>query len=90
MCSSDLIEADFAVQAALIAKEAGVPVKLLWSREEDMRHGYHRPAAVLRLRAGFDNAGTAKSASMRRPKPPPLSVVWIVTASGAMPSACET
>ena len=52
------IEADFAVQAALIAKEAGVPVKLLWSREEDMRHGYHRPAAVLRLRAGFDNAGT--------------------------------
>jgi isoquinoline 1-oxidoreductase beta subunit len=51
------IEADFAVQAALIAKEAGVPVKLLWSREEDMRHGYHRPAAVLRLRAGFDNAG---------------------------------
>ena len=51
------IEADFAVQAALIAKEAGVPVKLLWSREEDMRHGYHRPAAVLRLRAGFDAAG---------------------------------
>ena len=51
------IEADFAVQAALVAKEAGVPVKLLWSREEDMRHGYHRPAAVLRLRAGFDAAG---------------------------------
>jgi len=51
------IEADFAVQAALIAKEAGVPVKLLWSREEDMRHGYHRPAAVLRLRAGFDATG---------------------------------
>lgn len=51
------IEADFAVQAALIAKEAGVPVKLLWSREEDMRHGYHRPAAVLRLRAGFDAGG---------------------------------
>jgi isoquinoline 1-oxidoreductase beta subunit len=51
------IEADFAVQAALIAKEAGAPVKLLWSREEDMRHGYHRPAAVLRLRAGFDAGG---------------------------------
>lgn len=51
------IEADFAVQAALIAKEAGVPVKLLWSREEDMRHGYHRPAAVLRLRVGLDASG---------------------------------
>lgn len=51
------IEADFAVQAALVAKEAGVPVKLLWSREEDMRHGYHRPAVVLRLRAHTDGSG---------------------------------
>jgi isoquinoline 1-oxidoreductase beta subunit len=58
------IEADFAVQAALIAKEAGVPVKLLWSREEDMRHGYHRPAAVLRLRAGFDPAGALSAVRM--------------------------
>ncbi|WP_426339758.1 molybdopterin cofactor-binding domain-containing protein [Pseudoduganella sp. S-14] len=58
------IEADFAVQAALIAKEAGAPVKLLWSREEDMRHGYHRPAAVLRLRAGFDAAGTLAAVRM--------------------------
>jgi isoquinoline 1-oxidoreductase beta subunit len=51
------IEADFAVQAALVAKAAGVPVKLLWSREEDMRHGYHRPAVVQRLRAHTDAAG---------------------------------
>lgn len=58
------IEADFAVQAALIAKEAGVPVKLLWSREEDMRHGYHRPAAVLRLRASLDAAGAVTALSM--------------------------
>jgi len=58
------IEADFAVQAALIAKEAGVPVKLLWSREEDMRHGYHRPAAMLRLRAGLDAAGAVTALSM--------------------------
>ncbi|SFF54756.1 isoquinoline 1-oxidoreductase, beta subunit [Duganella sp. CF458] len=58
------IEADFAVQAALIARDAGVPVKLLWSREEDMRHGYHRPAAVLRLRAGFDAAGAVTAVRM--------------------------
>ncbi|KRB83729.1 molybdopterin cofactor-binding domain-containing protein [Duganella sp. Root198D2] len=58
------IEADFAVQAALIAREAGVPVKLLWSREEDMRHGYHRPAAVLRLRAGLDAAGAVTAMSL--------------------------
>ncbi|WP_374581432.1 molybdopterin cofactor-binding domain-containing protein [Pseudoduganella sp.] len=48
------IEPDFAVQAALIAREAGVPVKLTWSREEDMRHGYHRPAVALRMRAHVD------------------------------------
>jgi len=58
------IEPDVAVQAALIAQEAGVPVKLLWSREEDMRHGYHRPAAVLRLRAGFDAAGALAAVRM--------------------------
>jgi len=58
------IEADFAVQAALVAREAGVPVKLLWSREEDMRHGYHRPAAALRMRAGFDANGALTAMSM--------------------------
>jgi isoquinoline 1-oxidoreductase subunit beta len=58
------IEADFAVQAALVAREAGAPVKLLWSREEDMRHGYHRPAAVLRLHAGFDASGALSAMSM--------------------------
>jgi len=58
------IEADFAVQAALIAREAGAPVKLLWSREEDMRHGYYRPAALLRLRAGLDAAGAVTAVRM--------------------------
>jgi isoquinoline 1-oxidoreductase beta subunit len=55
------IEADFAIQAALISREAGVPVKLLWSREQDMKHGFYRPAAVLRLRASVaaDGAMTA-------------------------------
>ncbi|WP_028104525.1 xanthine dehydrogenase family protein molybdopterin-binding subunit [Pseudoduganella violaceinigra] len=58
------IEADFAVQAALLAQQAGAPVKLLWSREEDMRRGYHRPAALLRLRAGFDAAGALAAVRM--------------------------
>jgi isoquinoline 1-oxidoreductase subunit beta len=51
------IEFDFAVQAALIAKQAGAPVKLIWSREEDMRHGYYRPAAAVRLAAGIGADG---------------------------------
>ena len=49
---------DFVKQSVLIAKECpGVAVKLLWSREEDMQHGFHRPAALYKLRAAFSADG---------------------------------
>ena len=51
------IEFDFAVQAALVAKRVGGPVKLIWSREEDMRHDFYRPAVALKLKAGVDADG---------------------------------
>jgi isoquinoline 1-oxidoreductase beta subunit len=50
-------EADFVAQAATAAKAAGKPVKLLWTREEDIQHDYYRPAAAIRFRAGLDGAG---------------------------------
>ncbi|WP_435102144.1 molybdopterin cofactor-binding domain-containing protein [Arhodomonas sp. AD133] len=50
-------EMDFVVQAALASRAAGAPVKLIWSREEDVRHDFYRPAAAARLRAGVDDAG---------------------------------
>jgi isoquinoline 1-oxidoreductase beta subunit len=49
---------DFVRQAVLIAKEAGQPVKLVWTREEDIRHDFYRPVAMARLVAGLDAAGT--------------------------------
>jgi isoquinoline 1-oxidoreductase subunit beta len=42
---------DWAREAVLIAKAAGRPVKLIWSREEDMRQGRYRPVSMARHRA---------------------------------------
>jgi isoquinoline 1-oxidoreductase beta subunit len=50
-------ELDFAVQAAEIASKMRAPVKLIWSREEDLQHDYYRPASAMRIRAGLDDRG---------------------------------
>jgi len=49
--------ADPTIQAALIAKDAGVPVKLIWSREEDVRHDHYRPAVASKFRAAVSASG---------------------------------
>lgn len=45
---------DNILQAAFISKFSGHPIKLIWSREEDVQHDFYRPAAAAKLRAGFD------------------------------------
>ena len=50
---------DFAVQAARLAADVPYPVKLIWSREEDMRHDHYRQASISRFRGGLDASGKA-------------------------------
>src|SRR5207237_3418080 len=49
--------ADFSVEAALISKAAGAPVKLAWPRENDTRHDYFRPISYHKLSAGLVHKG---------------------------------
>ena len=49
---------DYVRQAVAIAKEfPGVPVKLIWSREEDQAHDFYRPISQCKLSAGLDADG---------------------------------
>ena len=48
---------EFIVDAVLLAKEAGKPVKVLWTREDDVRNGRFRPITAHHLRAGLDATG---------------------------------
>ena len=48
---------DWAMIAALIAQSIGVPIKMVWTREEDVQHDFYRPMVVARQWAAFDHTG---------------------------------
>jgi isoquinoline 1-oxidoreductase beta subunit len=57
---------DWVRQAVIIAKELpGTPVKLIWSREEDMQHGRYHPVTQAKLRAAVDANGKVTGLHMR-------------------------
>jgi isoquinoline 1-oxidoreductase beta subunit len=50
-------DVDFIIDAVLMSKEAGRPVKVMWTREDDVRNGRFRPISAHALKAGFDQSG---------------------------------
>ena len=60
------IDVDYVIQAAQISKAVNKPVKLVWTREDDMTHDFYRPQSVHRLAAalGDDGKPTAMTFTM--------------------------
>jgi isoquinoline 1-oxidoreductase subunit beta len=57
---------DWVRQAVTIAKEMpGVPIKMIWTREEDMQHGLYHPSTACKLQAGLDDKGNINALHIR-------------------------
>jgi len=57
---------DYTRQAVSVAKQfPGTPVKLVWTREEDMQHDFYRPISMCKLTAGLDEKGELQGLSIR-------------------------
>src|SRR3989441_1081407 len=50
-------DVDFIIDAVMLSKEAGRPVKVMWTREDDVHNGRFRPISAHYVKAGFDGAG---------------------------------
>jgi isoquinoline 1-oxidoreductase subunit beta len=75
---------DYAVEAALISRDAGAPVQVIWSREDDIRHDFYRPAACHVLQAGLDSQGRLVSWRHRGSSP---SIDTFYNGTGISPQA---
>jgi isoquinoline 1-oxidoreductase subunit beta len=51
------LESDYAGEAAFVSRAMGVPVQVLWTREDDMAHDFYRPASMHRMRATLSTDG---------------------------------
>jgi isoquinoline 1-oxidoreductase beta subunit len=57
---------DYAVEAALLARAAGAPVRVQWTREDEIRHGYYHTHSAQALAAGLDAGGNVVASRSRR------------------------
>jgi len=58
-------DTDYAFPAVLASKALGVPVQVVWPREEDMRHDSYRPATAVSMQAGLDGDGRITGISIK-------------------------
>jgi isoquinoline 1-oxidoreductase beta subunit len=75
---------DYAVEAALISRDASAPVQVVWKREDDIRHDFYRPAAYHLLHAGLDTQGNLVAWRHRATSP---SIETFYNGTGISPQA---
>src|SRR6185295_13937069 len=61
---------DYVAETVEIAKTVKVPVKLTWSREDDMQHDLYRPAAMVKFTASVDSSGMPAALEVKVATPP--------------------
>jgi len=66
------LEPDFVAEAVRVSQAVGAPVKVIWSREDDVQHGFYRPATYNKFTVGLDAAGAPVAWSHRIVAPPIL------------------
>ncbi len=67
-------KADFVAEAAFLARAAGAPVRVQWTREDDVHHDYYNAVNAQRLRAGLDQGGKVTAWHHRTAFPPIASI----------------
>lgn len=79
---------DYGVEAALLAKEVGKPVQLLWTREDDIRHGYFHAVSAMRFSAALD-AGHRPTALRARTAFTPIAYTFSPAMKRGTPGECD-
>jgi CO/xanthine dehydrogenase Mo-binding subunit len=63
------VNSDFVAEATEIAKASGLAIQLIWSREDDTRHDFYRPASLARFKIGVGKDGLIESWTTQRAGP---------------------
>lgn len=56
---------DYVAEAAMVSKQTGWPIQLVWTREDDMKNDFYRPGGLHEVRAGFDAGGKVTAWTQR-------------------------
>jgi isoquinoline 1-oxidoreductase subunit beta len=80
--------ADFVLEAVAASKEVGRPVKVVWSREEDIQHDVYRPAVRHRITVGLDEDRKIAAASHQLVSPSILHYVYPIAVKDDYDPSC--